>query len=198
MYGSQLQLIPWQCLLRTAPLLQSCTMHYIRDIRLAWHNAFQKWVRDFSKCRQVSYDDGAGGPFTTVTLTDNLQAWSVLRDGNVSMLSACGLNLDRSNTPRLDYQQVKPTGQVHDGQLMLKLQNCLRWIADLFRSVSLVVAAGTNELAVFAITHLEGFVFKRSPKPVKVQLLQCCVQLSWGVLFGQFQTAQQHSNTSTF
>lgn len=57
---------------------------------------------------------------------------------------------------------------------------------------------GTNELAVFAITHLEGFVFKRSPKPVKVQLLQCCLQLSWGVLFGLFETAQQRSNTSTF
>lgn len=24
---------------------------------------------------QVAYDDGAGGPFTTVALTDNLQAW---------------------------------------------------------------------------------------------------------------------------
>ena len=85
-------------------------MHYIRDIRLVLHHAFQKWERNFSdyfvavvfrasflpwtfllgfschvmicdlicsvfsKMRgQVSFDDGAGGPFTTVTLTDNLQ-----------------------------------------------------------------------------------------------------------------------------
>ena len=146
MYGSQLQLIPLLCLLRTAPTSTELHNALHQGYKAGMAQCFPEMGKIFfrifeasilerifchghlesPKCRQVSFDDGAGGPFTTVTLTDNLQARSVLRDGNVSMLSACGLNLDRSNTPRLDYQQVKPTGRVHDGQLVLKLQNCLR------------------------------------------------------------------------
>lgn len=47
-----------------------------------WEELRETWT---NSGLQVAYDDGAGGPFTTVALTDNLQAWRVGKSAESSI-----------------------------------------------------------------------------------------------------------------
>lgn len=198
MYGSQLQLIPWQCLLRTAPTSTELHNALHQGYKAGMAQCFPEMGKRFFKMPPgllwrwsgwtLYHSDlnGQSAGMECFTWWKCVNAIGVWTQPWQVQYTKTGLSAGQT------YRQGQRWSTCVEVAKLLKM-NCW-FVSKRFTCC----CCGTNELAVFAITHLEGFVFKRSPKPVKVQLLQCCLQLSWGVLFGQFQTAQQHSNTSTF
>lgn len=123
MYGSQLQLIPWQCLLRTAPT--STELHN------ALHQGYKAGMAQCFPCFAMDI-------WSLQMPPGLLWRWSgwTLYHSDLNGQSAGPIHQDWIIS-RSNLQARSTMVNLH----VLKSQNCLRWIADLFRSVSLVVAA---------------------------------------------------------